>query len=129
MAHPQQTTVDPVLGDDPDVGAGHELNGTPDGASAEEIHVRNYDFERAYEVAVRVEDASGNRLFSRRYFLRPGQSRSERDVLDAGRYRVTAAIDPPERDAIECSVGSAPEHTALVEVGNGAVSVSEGLYR
>lgn len=106
-----------------------ELEAGSPRAATEDIHVRNYDFERSYEVVVRVEDPSGDRLFSRRYFLQPGQSRSEHNVLAAGTYRITAAIDPPERDASDCAIGDTPDHTGLVEVGNGIVSVSEGLYR
>lgn len=103
--------------------------GISSGAGTEDIHVRNYDFERSYEVVLKVEDAAGDRVLSRRYFLQPGQSRSEHSVLDPGTYRITAAIDPPERDTIDCAIGTEPEHTALVEVGNGVVGVSEGLYR
>ena len=98
-------------------------------ATTEHIHVRNYDFERSYGVMVKIEDTSGDRLFSRRYFLRPGQSRSERGLLIPGTYRITAAIDPPQRDAMDCAIGETPDRTGLVQVGNGVVSVSEGLYR
>lgn len=120
--HPSQGTISPEA-------RSRAEPGISSGAGTEEIHVRNYDFERSYEVVLKVENATGDRVFSRRYFLQPGQSRSERSVLDPGTYRITAAIDPPERDVIDCDIGTEPEHTALVEVGNGVVGVSEGLYR
>ncbi|MFT4922861.1 MAG: hypothetical protein ACI8XM_002080 [Haloarculaceae archaeon] len=95
----------------------------------EDVHVRNYDVRRTYDLVVSVESESGTREFDRRYTLRPGQCRSLVDVLSAGTYDVTVALDPVSQQTRKCAIGPAPDDTALVEVGNGIVSISQGLYR
>ena len=95
----------------------------------EDLHVRNYDVERTYDLGVVVRDGAGETVWNNHYRLKPGQSRSEPDAIEAGCYEVVATIGPFSETAGTCCVGSEPSHTALVEVGNGVVSVSEGLYR
>jgi hypothetical protein len=53
---------------------------------------------------------------------------SEIGVLDPGEYRVTVTSEGTVQDSKTCSVGPSPAETVLIEVGNGLVSVSEGLY-
>lgn len=105
-----------------------EQDPVPASRQTEDLHVRNYDVRRTYDVAVSAESDSGTREFERRYTLRPGQCRSLTGVLPDGTYDVTVALDPVSEETVACRIGPAPEATALVEVGNGVVSVSQGLY-
>ena len=93
----------------------------------EAIHVRNYDHDRGYEVDVEVETEDGEVPFQRRYQLQPGQIVSEYDVLSEGNCVVMVTLDDTRERALECRIGESPEHTATIEVGNGALSLVEGL--
>lgn len=95
---------------------------------SEDVFVRNYDFERTYRLTLFLEAVDGSDTYERSYHLRPGQAVSELGVVDAGEYRVRVELDGARRAFDRCSVGPSPAETILVEVGNGVVSVSEGLY-
>jgi len=99
-----------------------------------DVTLRNYDDSRAYELALRACD-DDEVVFQRRYRLDPGESVTERAVLDSGTYDVTVvpeAVDGDatarfERDEATCRVGDDPTETVRVEAGNGVVSVSDGV--
>jgi hypothetical protein len=93
----------------------------------EALVVRNYDGRRSHRVTVRFLDADDEIALERSYRLAPGDVVSISSRLDRGVYRVEARIEDDESVGVECLVGSGPAETALVEVGNGLVSVSEGL--
>jgi hypothetical protein len=95
--------------------------------TSEEIHIRNFDVSRAYDLTIRVRDDDGL-AFGRRYRLRPGKTESVLGRLPSGEYEVVAELDGRRRDEARCRVDPSPEGTALVEVGNGTVSVTQGLY-
>lgn len=99
----------------------------PDGGF-EAVHVRNYDVADTHTVAVEVTDPGGARVFRRRYHLRPGQAESEHSVLSPGTYDVVVYADGLDRVARRVELGPRPEETALVELGNGITSVSQGVY-
>jgi hypothetical protein len=74
------------------------------------------------------------------YELAPGAVTTEREIVPAGRYDVSVvgAADPaggdesdrgtkPVEEATTCNVGDKPPQTIVVEVGNGIVSVTEGI--
>lgn len=95
----------------------------------ETIVVRNYD---ATSTTVRVTflDADDDVAFRRTYTLAPGEVVSTPTRLHRGVYRVIACYDDQTADtsdAADCLIGSAPSETAVVEAGNGIVSVTEGL--
>jgi hypothetical protein len=94
-------------------------------ARSEDIHIRNYDRSRSYDLTVTVH-GDGDPLFEASYHLYPGQVGTVSGVLDPAEYRVTVEFEdgPPVR--AECRVSNAPEHTVYVQVGNGLVSVSDG---
>ena len=104
------------------------LAGPPRVTPTEDVHVRNYDVQRSYRIRVTVTDGSET-VFARRYTLGPGQSTSEFDIVGAGTYDVAVALESRESERARCRLSDAPDDTALVEVGNGIVSVSQGLYR
>lgn len=99
---------------------------TTTAARSEEIHIRNFDDTRSYDLTltVRLDDES---VLSNTYYLTPGRRISEIYRLPAGIYDVTAELDNRQRETARCEIGSTIRRTALVEVGNGIVSVTQGL--
>lgn len=93
----------------------------------EEIHIRNFDFSRTYDLTVEVYDADGL-VFASRYYLTPGKTVSERGRLPPGEYEIRVELDGRRERRLHCEIDDTPDKTALVEIGNGTVSVTEGLY-
>ncbi len=94
----------------------------------EDVHLRNYDPFCEYDLTMTVTDERGDLVFRRRYYFQPGEVESERDLLEPGTYEVTVELDNRRRETATCRVGPDPEQTVHVELGNGTVSVTEGLY-
>jgi hypothetical protein len=65
--------------------------------------------------------------FEADYHLQPGDADSEVDALPAGTYEIRATLDNETRKTATCRIGSDPDRTAVIEVGNGVLSVTEGL--
>lgn len=99
----------------------------PGVVGSENLLVRNYDHRWGYDLRVEVIDAAGDRVFQTRYYLQAGRVESELDVLPPGSYRIRVTLDNDQRRVRRCRIGSAPEHTAVIEVGNGALSLTEGI--
>ena len=94
----------------------------------EDVCLRNYDPFCEYDLTVTVTDANGESVFRQRYYFQPGEVKSERDVLEPGTYEVTVELDRRRRETATCRVGPSPDRTVHVELGNGTVSLTEGLY-
>jgi hypothetical protein len=94
---------------------------------SEDIYVRNYDSSRGYRLTVSVNSERGTTVFRERFYLRPGQVESLGGVLRAGSYRVAVTLDTDSEDEMDCRVGTAPAETIHVEIGNGIVTLTEGL--
>jgi len=94
----------------------------------EDVYLRNYDPFCEYDLTVAVTDRDGQPVFRRRYYFQPGEVKSERDLLEPGTYEVTVELDNRRRETATCRVGPDPERTVHVELGNGTVSLTEGLY-
>lgn len=103
----------------------------------ESLILRNYD-DTSVRVHIRLINADDETALDRTYALGPGDVVSTPTRLLRGVYRVAAEIDDvsadpgdasetTKRDATECLVGSAPTETAVVETGNGVISVTEGV--
>lgn len=99
----------------------------PDSVHSENLFIRNYDPYEAYDLTVAVSDAEGS-VFEERYFFQPGQIETVRGVLVPGEYEVTVELDNRRRKTATCRVGHSPHQTIHVEMGNGIVSLTEGLY-
>lgn len=94
---------------------------------SEDIHIRNFDVKHAYDL--RLELSIGEDVvFTDRYYLLPGATRSETNQLPSNEYTVVAILDGHRCDSTRCRIDSHPSQTALIEVGNGTVSITEGLY-
>ncbi len=103
-------------------------HGIPAIAGVERLHLRNYDGGTAYDVTVTVRpDDGADPMLERTYHLAPGDTAGESDDLDPGRYVVTARTDSGTTSWATCQIDESFGGTALIELGNGAVSVSEGF--
>lgn len=96
-------------------------------ARSEDLHLRSYAQEWAYDVELEVVTPDGEVAFAADYYLQPGDAESEVDVLPAGTYEIRATLDGDDREVATCRIGSTPDRTAVIEVGNGVVSLTEGL--
>jgi hypothetical protein len=92
-----------------------------------DLFIRNFDTNRVNHVTVRVRDED-RIAFASRYALTPGKTECECDRLPPGEYDLVVEMDNHRRETATCQIGSGHEHTALIEVGNGTVSVTQGLY-
>jgi hypothetical protein len=95
-------------------------------ATAEDIHLRNYDAERTHRVWVTVVDG-GERVVETTRRLRPGETASIEGDLPPGEYDVEVDIGGLQRTVEDCQIGDGPDRTLLVETGNGLVSLSQGV--
>jgi hypothetical protein len=106
----------------------------------EQLHLRNYDESRRYQLTVSVSQPNGGPEHEATYELAPRDVESELQVVPPGRYevQVSGAFRPagPDRhhgttgsdeETVSCNVGDRPQQTVVVECGNGVVTVSEGL--
>lgn len=103
------------------------LEHRPEVVGTEHVHLRNHDHQWGYDLALEVVDADGRAVFEDRYYLQPGQTESELDALPAGEYEIRATLDNLQEATLECRIGPDPEHTVVVEMGNGVLSLTAGL--
>lgn len=87
--------------------------------------IRNYDGRRSHRVTVRFVDATDEPAFRGTHSLAPLGVVSVSERIDRAVYRVEVEVDGETTARRECLIGSGPGETALVEVGNGLVSISE----
>lgn len=95
--------------------------------SQESLVLRNYDGTEAHEVSVRVAGADESIAVDRTYHLPSNASQSVEIRLERAVYLVEATLFGVRTDRAECVLGSGPGEAALVEVGNGLVSVVDGV--
>ena len=89
----------------------------------ESLILRNYDSEEAYEVTVALTDAADDTAFRETYTLGPAMTLRIGLRLQRAIYDVSVSVDDTRRDTAECLIGSGPEESAVIEVGNGQASV------
>lgn len=95
---------------------------------SEDIHVRNYDHQWGYDLSIKVTDAESDVVFVKRYYLPPGRVESELDALPSGEYEIEATLDNLKQATLTCRIDDDPEHSLVIEIGNGALSLTEGLF-
>lgn len=95
---------------------------------SEQIHIRSYDHHWAYDLDVVVVTEDGDLVFHDHYYLQPGHTESVAEGIPAGDYEVRVTLDNSYRETVQCRLDTSPEHTALIEVGNGVLSLTEGLH-
>lgn len=94
----------------------------------EDLHVRNYDHRWGYDLCIEARDDSDEVLLEKRYYLQPGQVESEVGVLPHGDYEIRVTLDNLREEVLHCRIDADPSNTAVIEVGNGALSLTEGLH-
>lgn len=120
--------LDPPTESPPDVPIDRVGRAATPQSAYEVVHARNYDVEDAHTVTVTITDDRGVQVFRRRSYLGPGQAESARRRLDPGTYKVEVVADGLDHVRHRLDIGPGPAHTALVELGNGVTSVSQGVY-
>ncbi|MFD1597836.1 hypothetical protein [Halobellus rarus] len=96
-------------------------------ARSEDVHVRSYAHQMGYDLEIELVDSDGSVAFRDRYYLQPGETEGEVDAVPDGEYEVRAVLDGDRETDRRCRIGSDPEETVVVEVGNGILSLTEGL--
>jgi hypothetical protein len=96
-------------------------------ADDESIVIRNHDGAATHAVTIRLVDAhDGHVAYERTTRLSPLSVVSYNVPIDRAVYRVEVRLADTVASA-ECLIGDGPDEAALVEVGNGLVSVVEGV--
>lgn len=94
----------------------------------ESLIIRNYDTPEAHEVQIRFVDHRGQTAFNRTVSVAPMETVSIQSRLERAVYRVEVRLENGATASAECLIGSDPSECALIETGNGRVSVVEGLF-
>jgi hypothetical protein len=95
---------------------------------SEDVHIRNYDAQQEHGITIEVRTPENDVVLTKQYHLQPGETRSELDLLPNGEYELRVALDDGTVDALQCRIGDSADQTAVVELGNGVVAVTEGVY-
>ncbi|MFB6149776.1 MAG: hypothetical protein ABEJ48_08935 [Halobacteriales archaeon] len=106
----------------------HRSVGSGTQNTSEEILIRSYDHRWAYDLEIEAIDQTDRSRFRKRYYLQPGQIEGERDVLPAGEYELRITLDNTHHKTVDCRIGSSPADTVVIEIGNGTMSITQGLY-
>jgi hypothetical protein len=109
-----------------DLSPREELAAVGAGAPGEALHVRSYDHQEAYDLDVDFVTKNGETVFEKHYYLLPGDIKTESSV-PSGNYELRVRLDNSHTETLDCRIDSSPTHTAVVEIGNGAVALTEGI--
>lgn len=112
LQHQSEQSVGRILGDPQSTANGTEF-----------LVLRNYDWEQTYEIEVTLTGTDGRTIEPGPMELGPGQVLSVLEAFPEGSYRAYASI-PGDEDTVDGFFGSDPGKFALVEVGNGIVSIT-----
>ena len=99
-----------------------------DPGRTEDVLIRNYDHQRGYDLTLVVLTQAGETVFQNRYYLQPGETVSECDLLPSDDYEIAVTLDNTQEASRRYRIDSSPDHTAVIEIGNGALSLTAGLY-
>lgn len=92
----------------------------------EAVRVRNYDHREGHSVHVTLEGRDVDSRLSERSYLAPGQSTRVSGAIEPGQYQLQIRVDGVERRRADLELDEMPGGTAVVELGNGVVSVTRG---
>jgi hypothetical protein len=90
----------------------------------EQLHLRNYDRRQGYDLDFRLcrDDQCA---FDRRIYLQPGGVRCLGGLVQPGEWQVVVSLDGKPSTREQCSIGPSIGQTAVIECGNGVVTVTE----
>ena len=95
--------------------------------SDETLVLRNYD-NRRHDLRVTFTDHNGETALNRNFSVGPRETVSIQSRLERAVYRVEARLETGARARADCLLGSDPDECAMIETGNGLVSVVEGHF-
>lgn len=93
--------------------------------SDESVVLRNYDDDSTHEIQVTFTDHNGEVIFFRTVSVTPRETVDIQTRLDRAVYRVDARLENGATARADCLLGSDPGECAIVETGNGLISVVE----
>lgn len=96
------------------------------GTSRPGLVVWNHEPRTAVDIAVRFHD-DGAVVFHRTLTVPPAEVVPVRPQLERGEYRVEVQTDDLATASSTCHIGEGVLERALVEIGNGTISVVEGF--
>ncbi|MDZ7849792.1 MAG: hypothetical protein U5K70_02905 [Halodesulfurarchaeum sp.] len=112
-----------------DKGSKTEMGTQSELPRSEELHIRSYDHQWSYDLDVELVGSDGETVFQERYYLLPGNTESEVGIVPSGHYELDVILDNGNEETLACQIGSTLEQTAVIEVGNGALALSEGVQK
>jgi hypothetical protein len=103
------------------------LEHRPDVRSSEVV-LRNHDYSRPYVVCLELTgDGRNAPETTGRYRLAPGEIRCLSTNTSSERTRVTAQLETGAGDTTVGRLNERPEHTAVIQLGNGVVCATHGV--
>lgn len=98
-----------------------------DAGQSGKLVLRSYDHQRSYDIEVTITDKGGTQVFQDRFVLFPGETESVSDLIPSEPLSITVTSTAAQERTLETRLDSSPERTAVVEVGNGILSLTAGL--
>lgn len=95
-------------------------------SKTESLVLRNYDGLCTQMLTVTCRDCDGDVAFDRTVPVDPGETVSIHTHFERGVYRVEVRLDDDTTATAACLIGDDPTECALIETGNGTVSVTDG---
>ncbi len=89
------------------------------------VVLRNYDLSEPHVVRAQVHDTGGECVFERTLRVGPLETMPVKVQVDSAAYTITAQLENGSTDTTECHIGSNIGETALIETGNGLISVTD----
>lgn len=100
---------------------------SPDGDPEVDVAaVHNYDHWEGHSVEVTVATTEGELVTHERRYLSPGRSARLSATITPGEYELRVLVDGVERARRELCIDDPTSATPVIELGNGAVSVTDG---
>lgn len=93
----------------------------------EAVRVRNYDHRTGHSVHVTLDGLDVDARLTDRSYLAPGQSTRVSGAVEPGQYQLQLRVDGVERRRADLELDGTPAGAAVVELGNGAVSITRGV--
>lgn len=94
----------------------------------EAVHLRNHDFQWAYDLDVELLTTDGQVAYRERFYLQPGHTETVTNAIENGEYELRVTLDNDCQKTTICHIDDTPKQTAVIEVGNGALSLTDGPH-